>query len=70
MIVKLYKSGASTEEMKELFHFGEDKFGICPYQREKIRFFKIESYKEFHFLDMLELRVLGDWDTLRWHKEQ
>ena len=70
MIVKLDKNRATTEGTRGFFHFGEDRFIFWPDRREKVKFWEIKHDKTLNFLDMLELSIWGDWDTLRWHKEQ
>ena len=70
MIIKLYKNGVTTDIGGNIFYYDEDEFGIHPNRRKKVRFLRIKHNKDLNFLGTLELRVLGYWDTLRWHKKQ
>ena len=69
MIVKLDKNKATTEDMKELFHFDENEFYIWPNRIEKVKFLGIKHRKDLNFLGTLTLRIWGYWDTLIWYKK-
>ena len=71
MIVKLDKDRAFTEGMSDyIFCYSEDGFIFWPYRKEKLKFLGIKHYKNFYFLDMLELGTWVYWDVLRWNKKQ
>ena len=70
MIIKLDENGATTEYIFYILYYSENIFSFFPNRRKKVKFLRIKHDKALNFLDTLELRVLGYWDTLRWHKKQ
>ena len=70
MIIKLDKETATTECIFYILYYSEDRFKIWYDRRRKVKFMGIKDNKDLYFLDILRLTTWGNWDTLRWHKEQ